>query len=73
MNKEYRVIMSKFIGYDDSGAATYEITFNKSIGHTGRFIGIEDGLNNYCKKELRTDIVDNFKRLFYSFMRWVKN
>ena len=52
---------------------TYEITFNKSLEHTGRFIGIEDGLNAYCKKERRTDITDNFKRLWYSLVRWVKN
>ena len=52
---------------------TYEITFNKSLEHTGRFTGIEDGLNAYCKKERRTDITDNFKRLWYSLVRWVKN
>ena len=34
---------------------TYEITFNKSLEHTGRFTGIEDGLNAYCKKERRTE------------------
>jgi|LakMenE01Jun11ns_1017448.scaffolds.fasta_scaffold9943088_1 hypothetical protein len=57
----------KILGY------TYEITFNKSLEHTGRFTGIEDGLNAYCKKERRTDITDNFKRLWYSLVRWVKN
>ena len=57
----------KILGY------TYEITFNKSLEHTGRFSGIEDGLNAYCKKERRTDITDNFKRLWYSLVRWVKN
>jgi hypothetical protein len=51
---------------------TYEITFNKSLEHTGRFKAIEDGLNAYCKKERRTDIADNFKRLWYSLVRWVK-
>lgn len=57
----------KILGY------TYEITFNKSLEHTGRFRGIEDGLNAYCKKERRTDITDNLKRLWYSFVRLVKN
>lgn len=72
-NKKYRVVMHKFIGYSETGSATYEITFNKSLEHTGRFSGIEDGLNAYCKKERRTDITDNFKRLWYSLVRWVKN
>ena len=72
-DKEYRVVMHKFIGYSETGSATYEITFNKSLEHTGRFSGIENGLNAYCKKERRTDITDNFKRLWYSLVRWVKN
>ena len=52
MKKEepYRVVMHKFIGYSETGSATYEITFNKSLEHTGRFSGIEDGLNAYCKR-----------------------
>lgn len=70
--KEYRVVMYKFIGYTESGSATYEITFNKSLEHTGRFIGIEDGLNAYCKKERTADITDNLKRLWYSLVRCVK-
>lgn len=72
--KEYKVEMTKFIGYNEkTGSATYEITFNKSLEHTGRFSGIEDGLNAYCKKERRTDISDNFKRLLASIVRWAKN
>jgi hypothetical protein len=39
-----------------------------SIEHTGRFSGIEDGLNAYCKKERRTDIGYNFKRFWYSLV-----
>ena len=50
----YSVIMHKFIGYGENGSATYEITFNKSLEHTGRIKGIEDGLNDYCKKECKT-------------------
>ena len=57
----------KILGY------TYEITFNKSLEHTGRFKGIEDGLNAYCKKELRTNIADSLKVFWYSLVRWVKN
>ena len=72
-DKEYRIVMCRFIGYSETGAATYEITFNKSLEHTGRFIGIENGLNAYCKKERRTDITDSFKSLWYSLVRWVRN
>ena len=67
MFKGAKELNGEIIGY------TYEITFNKSLEHTGRFSGIEDGLNAYCKKECRTDITDNFKRLWYSLVRWVKN
>jgi hypothetical protein len=69
----YKVVMHKFIGYNnETGSATYEITFNKSLVHTGRFKGIEDGLDAYCKKELRTDMFDNLKRLINSLLRWAK-
>ena len=68
--EKYSVVMHKFIGCSETGLATYEITFNKSLEHTGRFKGIEDGLNAYCKKERRTDIIDNFKRLLYSLVQW---
>jgi len=30
---------------------TYEITFNKSLEHTGRMRGIEKGLDEYVRKE----------------------
>lgn len=79
MKKEegYRVRSHMFKGTSEYNGEilgyTYEITFNKSLEHTGRFSGIEDGLNAYCKKERRTDITDNFKRLWYSLVRWVKN
>ena len=49
--------MHKFIGCDETGLATYEITFNKSLEHTDRFKGIEDGLNAYRKNELKPDIL----------------
>lgn len=62
-NEKYKIVMSKFIGYGSTGSATYEITFNKSLEHTGRFTGIEDGLNAYCKKERRKEIVEILKHL----------
>lgn len=66
MKKEkYKIVMSKFIGYGSNGSAKYEITFNKSLEHTGRFTGIEDGLNAYCKKERRKEIVEILKCLWY--------
>lgn len=71
--KQYKVVSSKFNGCSESGLYTYEITFNKSLGHIGRLKGIEDGLNSYCKKELRTDVVDNIKRLWHSLIRLISN
>lgn len=62
----YKLISSKFIGYSENGNATYEITFNKSLQHTGRFQGIEKGLNDYCKKEMRMSVYDNFKAFIKS-------
>lgn len=50
-NKKYRVVASTFKGRDERGNHTYEIVFNQSLEHTGRFTGIEDGLNMYVKKE----------------------
>lgn len=71
-NKEYKVLSHKFIGYGTDGSATYEITFNKSLEHTGRFKGIEDGLNDYCRKERAADVISNFKRLWFSLVRLIK-
>lgn len=75
--KKYKVRSHKFVGCskynEEIFGYTYEITFNKSLEHTGRFTGIEDGLNAYVKNEYKTDIRDNFKRLWYSIIRWAKN
>jgi len=79
MKKEepYRVSSHTFKGRTEYEGRilgyTYEITFNKSLEHTGRFKGIEDGLNAYCKKERRSDVKDSFKELWYSFLRWITN
>mgnify|MGYP003668917447 CR=1 FL=1 len=56
-NEKYRVCSHKFMGShqsDDYESYTYEITFNKSLAHTGSFTGIEDGLNSYVKKKINT-------------------
>jgi hypothetical protein len=50
--KPYWVVSSKFLG-QQNGLYTYEITFNQSIVHTGRWKGIEDGLNAYRENEIK--------------------
>jgi hypothetical protein len=55
----------KVIGY------TYEITFNKSLEHTGRIKGIEDGLNNYVKKE--RSLIEVIKDALRNFVDWIRN
>ena len=50
--KNYRVVSTKFLGVSEDGEDyKYEITFNQSIVHTGRFSGIEEGLNRYRENE----------------------
>lgn len=79
MEKEtkYRVSASMFKGVSEFEGNiigyTYEITFNKSLEHTGRFRGIEDGLNDYCRKERKKDIINSAKQLWYSLVKWVSN
>lgn len=51
--KPYSINSSKFLGQDGFGGFTYEITFNQSLHHTGRFKGIEDGLNAYRENEIK--------------------
>ncbi len=48
--ESFKVTSSKFLGSKD-GRYTYEITFNQSLCHTGRFTGIENGLNEYRLQE----------------------
>lgn len=66
MNKEkFNIIATMFKGYTDygkdengksnGGSYTYEITFNRSMEHTGRFRFIEDGLNAGLAKEIEDE------------------
>jgi hypothetical protein len=69
---KYRVVSSKFIGFNDygngTGSYTYEITFNKSLEHTGKFTGIENGLNRYDKKEPWKELLNSIRRAYYMFL-----
>ncbi len=75
-NKKYSVRSHKFLGTNEySGKIigyTYEITFNKSLEHTGRFTGIEDGLNNYVKKEKRTNFYQSLVTVWRSFIYLIR-
>lgn len=48
----YKIFSSKFLGSND-GRHTYELTFNQSLEHTGRFTGIEQGLDAYRQNEIK--------------------
>ena len=67
----YKILSSTFkgggLGY------TYELTFNKSLEHTGRFKGIEDGLDAYVKKELSQNLTDSVIGVWTAFIVWVKS
>lgn len=45
-DKKYKIISSRFMG-DNNDTYTYEITFNKSLEHTGKFKAIEEGLDRF--------------------------
>lgn len=57
----------------DYESYTYEITFNKSLEHTGRFTGIEDGLNAYVKNENKQQFKSSFGNVWRSFVRWLNS
>ena len=69
--EKYRVVMHKFIRYSETGSATYEITFNKSLEHTGMFRGIEDGLNTYVENERKQDFIKSIPNVYHFFKRWL--
>jgi len=58
----YFILSHTFKGSDSYGY-TYEITFNKSLGHTGKFKAIEKALDKYDKDEKITF----WKKLKYLF------
>ena len=73
--EKYRVISHMFKGYtgnDEYPRYTYEITFNKSLEHIGKFKGIEDGLNRYDKIEPWKELINSLKDSFRLFMLGVK-
>jgi hypothetical protein len=73
----YKVLMHKFKGtteYDGKRIGyTYELTFNKSLEHTGKHRGIEKGLDDYTDNEIRNEVKDNFLALCKSFKYWIWN
>lgn len=73
---EYKVLSHKFCGNEGFEGKvygyTYEITFNKSLQHTGRFSGIEKGLNDYVRREKINNLKYNFKSLWYSLIYLIK-
>lgn len=69
--KPYSVVSSTFLG-SENGLYRYEITFNRSLVHTGRFTGIEDGLNRYEAKERATDFWEGLQGLWHTFFRLIR-
>jgi hypothetical protein len=70
--KGYKVRSHTFKGSNEFGY-TYEITFNKSLEHTGRMQGIEQGLDAYVKKEMKKEFTGSFCNAWYSFINWIKS
>ena len=71
--KKYRVASHMFVGRSEDGERyTYEITFNKSLRHTGMFTGIEDGLNQYAIKEAEAAFKSSIPNVWYRFVNWIK-
>lgn len=69
----YRIIMHKFIGRSGSGGYTYEITFNRSLVHTGKFSGIAEGLNRYEKRERIENISESLSDLWWKIKNFFIN
>jgi hypothetical protein len=46
----YFISSHRFLGSDTTGY-NYEITFNKSLEHTGKFSAIQEALDNYNKSK----------------------
>lgn len=73
--KEFRVVSHTFMGAEEYEGVVYgyryEITFNRSLQHTGRFRGIENGLNAYVKQERRNAVKNAFKTLWWAFVQLI--
>ena len=63
--EKYRLTSSIFKGSNEFGF-TYELTFNKSLQHTGKFSAIEKGLNNYDKMEPLRCFYGGLKQIGYA-------
>ena len=74
--EKYRIVSMTFKGTESFEGKVYgykyEITFNKSLNHTGRLDGIEDGLNRYVKKEAANSFMSSFSNVWVSFICWLK-
>lgn len=72
----YRIMSHKFIGYNDygngRGSYTYELSFNKSMEHTGKHSGIEKGLDDYDKEEIKKEFRDSFKYVWNTLLKRIK-
>lgn len=66
MEDKYKVRSSTFLGQTDYGYK-YEIVFNKSIEYTDRFKGIEDGLDDYVKKERIKAFKESIPNVWHQF------
>ncbi|RYC69608.1 hypothetical protein [Spirosoma sordidisoli] len=75
--EEFRIRSTKFVRrevYDDgSKCYTYEISFNRSLEHTGRYNIMEDALNKSLKEEARKDLWFAVVRLYYSIKRYLSS
>lgn len=66
--EKYFIQSHTFLGRSESGYK-YEITFNKSLEHTGKFLAIEKALDEYDRKERRQNMVNAFNIWFKGLLR----
>jgi hypothetical protein len=71
-NEGYKIRSHMFKGSNEFGY-TYEITFNKSLEHTGRMQGIERGLDAYVKQELKEELTNTPARTWRLLLQWLKS
>jgi hypothetical protein len=70
-----RIVMHKFIGEDNNGNFTYEISFNKSLIHTSRMDAMCRGLDKFDKRRGFWFFVNYFIAFPISKLKykWAKN